>query len=88
MNKPRPLNIGKEKDIYEKFLDEELNQVESEFTGNEWYLTEENEKRWLRDKDNSIGRYPDGWRHLENYVSYKTINPEATIEDYTKEMHR
>lgn len=36
----------------------------------------------------SVGRYPLGFRHYENYVNYRTVFPEATIEDYMKDMNR
>lgn len=36
----------------------------------------------------SMGRYPHGFRHYENYVNYRTVFPDATIEDYMKDMNR
>jgi len=35
-----------------------------------------------------IGRYPVGFRHYENYVNYRNIFPDASIEDYMKDMNR
>ena len=36
----------------------------------------------------NCGRYPVGFRHYENYVNYRTVFPDATIEDYMKDMNR
>lgn len=33
-------------------------------------------------------RYPQGFRHFENYANYSYVHKEATIEDYMKEMNR
>lgn len=29
-----------------------------------------------------------GWRHYETLMNYKTVHPEATMEDYVAEMNR
>lgn len=35
-----------------------------------------------------VGRYPHGFRQYENYVNYRFLNPDATIDDYMSEMNR
>jgi uncharacterized short protein YbdD (DUF466 family) len=35
-----------------------------------------------------VGKYPAGFRHYENYVNYRQVNPDATIEDYIQDMNR
>ena len=55
---------------------------------NAWVLDNENkiaEHEW---EQNNFGRYPDGYRHYENYANYSQVITEATIEDYMQEMNR
>lgn len=43
------------------------------------------EKAYAKEADrleSMAGRYPYGYRHLENYLAYKRKFPEATIQDY------
>ena len=35
-----------------------------------------------------IGRYPHGFRHLENYANYSQVKRGTTIQDYMEEMNR
>lgn len=42
---------------------------------------------WER-QQNLIGKYPPGFRHFENFVNYRTVFPDALIEDYMKDMNR
>lgn len=44
-------------------------------------------RQWEMQRQN-IGRYPQGFRHYENYVNYRTVFPDATIEEYMKDMNR
>lgn len=73
--------------MHEHFLDNSTETIESEFKG-KWFLKEDEAKKFFKQIDDSIGRYPHGWRHMENYVNYKAINKEATMEEYTAEMNR
>lgn len=38
--------------------------------------------RYWDDVERNIGRYPEGFRHYENYENYRVVNPNATIQDY------
>lgn len=42
---------------------------------------------WER-QQNAIGKYPPGFRHYENFVNYRQVNADATIEDYMHDMNR
>lgn len=35
--------------------------------------------------EGQIGRYPIGFRHLENYENYASVFPDQTIQDYHDE---
>lgn len=37
--------------------------------------------------DETIGRYPNGFRQYENYNAYKYYNRDATIQDYIEIMN-
>lgn len=54
----------------------------------EWFMDKRNLFiEWDR-QQNLIGKYPQGFRHFENYVNYRQVFPDSTIEDYIKEMNR
>jgi hypothetical protein len=41
--------------------------------------------RYWDEVERSIGRYPDGFRHFENYENYRVVYPDSTIQDYHNE---
>lgn len=43
--------------------------------------------RYLDEIDRNIGRYPEGFRHYENYENYRSVYPDATIQDYHNESN-
>ena len=61
-------------------------RVESTYDGDLQFSEPLREKMW-RQVDDSIGRYPHGWRHYESFVNYQVINPHATIQEYIEEMN-
>lgn len=66
-----------------EFFEGEQAPVESLFDDH-WTLTPEDEQRWLKDKSDRVGRYPEGFRHYENFASYLIGNPDATIYEYAE----
>ena len=44
--------------------------------------------RYWDEVERSIGRYPDGFRHFENYENYRVVYPDATIQDYHNESKK
>jgi hypothetical protein len=38
--------------------------------------------------DNNIGRYPLGFRHYENFENYRTVFPDASIEQYHHDLNK
>ncbi len=38
--------------------------------------------RYWDQVERNIGRYPEGFRHYENFESYRIANPNATLQDY------
>jgi len=45
----------------------------------EFLPTREGYDREMSRIEGNIGRYPFGFRHLENFISYQRKNPKATI---------
>lgn len=58
--------------------------IESRYL-NQWDLSDEDYHRYMDEVERNIGRYPEGYRHYENYENYKVANPEASIQDYHNE---
>lgn len=61
-------------------------QIESKYDG-DLVLSETQKRQFLEQVDDTIGRYPHGWRHYESFVNYKVVNPDAVIDDYIQEMN-
>jgi hypothetical protein len=55
--------------------------------GGEFEMDEKNERIYLESVTQSIGRYPLGFRHYENFVNYKMVVKDATVQDYITEMN-
>ena len=62
-------------------------EVESLYEDN-WFLDKENLDLFEQQIGESIGRYPRGFRHLENFANYNLVKPESKIADYVQEMNR
>lgn len=73
MYKPRP-RVIKETNVYEEFFTKQ--ETESIFNGT-FFMDEKTEKQMIFNFDNRIGRYPEGWRHLENFINYRQKFPNA-----------
>jgi len=69
-----------EKDPYYAMMKTEK-EIVSRFE-NHFDIDDEDHHAYYDKIEQSIGRYPVGFRHYENYENYKTIKPEATISDY------
>ena len=41
--------------------------------------------RYWDEVERSVGRYPDGFRHYENYENYRVVYQNSTIQDYHNE---
>ena len=54
----------------------------------EYVLDKQNKLLEWERQMNAIGKYPPGFRHFENFVNYRVVFPDASIEDYMKEMNR
>jgi len=52
---------------------------------NHFNLDPKDYERYMDMVDSKIGRYPIGFRHYESYENYCVVNPDASIEDYSKE---
>merc|ERR1711957_549171 len=85
LNKRRP-RVIEQPDRMETFL-EESEPIESQFHG-KWYLNEKDAKRFFKEVDDKIGRYPEGWRHMEAFVTFKAMHKDATMDEYVEEMNR
>lgn len=85
LNKRRP-RVIEQPERMETFL-EESEPLESQFRG-KWYLNEKDAKRFFKEVDDKIGRYPEGWRHYETFVTFKAMHKDATMDDYVQEMNR
>jgi len=79
-----------DKPFYEKLLEHEMNPMESSYAEprDRISMGKEDDARMIREKENTIGRYPQGWRHLENFVNFKLMFNEKTITEYTQELNR
>jgi hypothetical protein len=61
-------------------------EISSRFE-NLFELDDEDHHLYYDKIEKSIGRYPVGFRHFENYENYKTVMPDANIADYHKESN-
>ena len=76
--KPFP---DKKKDPYSYMLQDDRDSIYS-MSQDEFILNTENTHKHRRIINSTIGRYPIGYRHFENYENYKVKYPERTIQDY------
>ena len=54
----------------------------------EWAFDKQNIiRQWERQQENT-GKYPEGFRHYENYVNYRQVFQDATVEQYMRDMNR
>lgn len=78
-----------EKNPYYHMLKNELRDIEilTEFRSNNsaMILRPEDRFKMWEHAERNIGRYPLGYRHYENYESYRLHKPEATIQEYHDE---
>jgi hypothetical protein len=76
----------KTKDVYESMTSEPhpVNSLYDEA----FFLDEKSVKQFFTDIEHSIGRYPNGFRHYENYANYSIVNPNSEISEYISEMNR
>lgn len=58
-----------------------IKKAESAFE-NVFYLPHRQWHDEMERRENNIGRYPIGFRHLENYDNYRVEFPEASLQDY------
>ena len=70
-------------DPYYAMMKEER-EIASRFV-NHFDLDDEDYHAYLDNDERNIGRYPEGFRHYENYENYKTANPQSSIQDYHEE---
>jgi hypothetical protein len=75
-----------ETDPYYALLKEEP-EITSRFS-NYFDLEDRDADAYLDRVEKSIGRYPIGFRHYENYENYRVKYPDATIHDYQVDMNR
>ena len=54
----------------------------------EFLIDQENYNNVEKYDLNKVGRYPYGFRHLENYANYSQVKRSATIQEYMEEMNR
>ena len=73
-------------DEYDKFFDAKP-RIESELD-NAVVLDQEGFNALLKLRARDIGRYPHAFRHYENYVNYRAVYPQSTIQEYIEEMNR
>lgn len=51
-------------------------------------LTREETKKYHDYWNNKIGRYPEGFRHYENFANYSQVKKDATIQEYMEVMNK
>jgi len=73
------------RDKYDKIFDEDK-EIRSK-VGDEWVLDTDTAKRFYKDLDNNLCRYPHGFRHYESFANYKLSQPHLVIQDYITEMN-
>jgi hypothetical protein len=56
-------------------------RIESRFQ-NLFHLDKESYHNYMDKVESSVGRYPNNFRHLENYESYRVVTQGASIQDY------
>jgi len=60
--------------------------VESPYA-NEFILDDANFYKWSEGMNQRVGRYPEGYRHLETFENYRMVKPGSTVEEYAEEMN-
>jgi hypothetical protein len=83
LNRYRPRK-PETRDKYDVLLD---NADPESLMGEEWILDEENARKYFKNLDENTTRYPHGFRHYENFASYKLVQPDTEIQDYITEMN-
>lgn len=86
LNKYRP-RIPDTRDEQDIQILEDAHEVESLIAGEEWVLDEKTARKYYKDLDNSFSRYPNGFRHYENFANYKLMNPQSEISEYVDVMN-
>ena len=51
-------------------------------------VDDEEYHRYMDEVERNIGRYPEGFRHFENYENYRSVYPDATIQEYHNESKK
>lgn len=70
-------------DPYYKMMKEDKD-ISSRYS-NIFDLDDEDYHAYYDQVEKSIGRYPEGFRHFENYENYRSVRPDSTLEDYHHE---
>ena len=86
LNKYRP-RIPDTRDEQDIQILEDAHEVESLLAGEEWVLDEKTARKYYKDLDNGFSRYPNGFRHYENFANYKLMNPQSEISEYVDVMN-
>ncbi len=76
--KPFP---DKKTDPYTHMLQDDRESIYS-MSQDEFILNLENQHKHRKIVNSTIGRYPIGYRHYENYENYRIKYPERSIQDY------